>query len=182
MKKKESDYTTFFLLKRYLFLCLKYWHMLWSSSLLLLKRSVDGDQHFKLLCNLVTVFFIPFRRTSILYQSKRNNCGEYEWDGVVSEGVYQCTLETKWRKQDKRDCKTPAVVLASFFSSFSFCYSMYVYEENILCKRWTILNIIVVVLLQWSERFFCECFHWDAFWNSLNRFSDSSNWNKGRIF
>ena len=32
--------------------------MLWSSSLLLLKRSVDGDQHFKLLCNLVTVFFL----------------------------------------------------------------------------------------------------------------------------
>ena len=39
-----------------------------------------------------------------------------------------------------------------------------------------------VVLLQWSERFFCECFYWDAFWNSLNWFSDSSNWNQGIIF
>ena len=55
-------------------------------------------------------------------------------------------LRLNEEKKDKRDCKTPAVILAYFFSSSSFCYSMYVYEESSCTGHSGILQACFVVL------------------------------------
>ena len=112
-------------------------------------------QHRKLLFNRFIFFLFNFRRTYVLYQLKRNNCGEYQLHGNVSDGVHHCTLETNEENnhQNKRGCKTTAVILASLFSSSSFVFQCRFMTRAIVHSLWNSASMFSYLFLVTKKHF-----------------------------